>query len=60
MKPRRRITKFQAVCFTLLWGILFFIVITTAEKIDGPVILSLIISAALVFIPISKAFKDNR
>ncbi|HIT83734.1 MAG TPA: hypothetical protein IAA99_06025 [Candidatus Avibacteroides faecavium] len=54
---RRKITRFQAICFILLWGVLFFVVITTAKRIDGPVILSLVISAALVFIPVYKSMK---
>lgn len=56
---RRRITKFQAACFILLWGVLFLIVITSKAKIDGPVIMSLLISAALVFIPVYKSMKKK-
>lgn len=56
---RRRITKFQAACFILLWGVLLFIVITSKAKIDGPVIMSLLISAALVFIPVYKSMKKK-
>ena len=54
---KRRLSKFQIVCITLLWVALCYIVLTSAERIDGPIILTLIISAALVFIPVIKALK---
>ena len=54
---KRRLSKFQIVCITLLWAALCYIVLTSAERIDGPIILTLIISAALVFIPVIKALK---
>ena len=54
---KRRLSKFQIVCITLLWAALCYIVLTSAERIDGPIILTLIISAALVFIPVIKARK---
>lgn len=57
---KRKITRFQAVCFIVLWVVLCFIVLTSAKTIDGPVILSLLISAALVFIPVYRSFKDNK
>ena len=54
---KRRLSKFQIVCITLLWAALCYIVLASAERIDGPIILTLIISAALVFIPVIKALK---
>ena len=54
---KRRLSKFQIVCITLLWAALCYIGLTSAERIDGPIILTLIISAALVFIPVIKALK---
>ena len=54
---KRRLSKFQIVCITLLWAALCYIVLTSAKRIDGPIILTLIISAALVFIPVIKALK---
>ena len=54
---KRRLSKSQIVCITLLWAALCYIVLTSAERIDGPIILTLIISAALVFIPVIKALK---
>lgn len=57
---KRKITRFQALCFIILWVVLCFFVITSAERIDGPVILSLIISAALVFIPVYKSIRGRK
>ncbi len=54
---KRRLSKSQIVCITLLWAALCYIVLTSAERIDGPIILTLVISAALVFIPVIKALK---
>ena len=45
---RRPLSKSQSVCIVLLWAALCYIVLTTAERIDGPVIMTLVISAALV------------
>lgn len=54
---RRPLSKSQSVCIVLLWTALCYIVLTTAERIDGPVIMTLVISAALVFIPVIKSLK---
>lgn len=54
---RRPLSKFQMVCIVLLWAALCYIVLTSAERIDGPVISMLIISAGLVFIPIIKSLR---
>ena len=54
---RRKLSKSQCVCIALLWGALCYIVLTQTPRIDGPVILMLALSAALVFIPIVKALK---
>ena len=54
---RRPLSKSQSVCIVLLWAALCYIVLTTAERIDGPVIMTLVISAALVFIPVIISLK---
>ena len=54
---RRPLSKSQSVCIVLLWAALCYIVLTTVERIDGPAIMTLIISAALVFIPVIKSLK---
>lgn len=55
---KRPLSKSQIVCIILLWVALCYIVY--AERIDGPTILMLIISAALVFIPVYKSLKKNK
>ena len=54
---RRPLSKFQIVCIVLLWAALCYIVLISVERIDGPIILTLAISAALVFIPVIKSLK---
>ncbi len=53
---RKPLSRPQAVCLVLLWVSLCAIVLTSA-KIDGPLVLSLAISALLVAIPVWKSFK---
>ena len=59
-KRQRPLSKSQIVCIILLWVALCYIVLVYAERIDGPTILMLIISAALVFIPVYKSLKKNK
>lgn len=56
---KRELSKSQATCIALLWIALCYIVLTTAERIDGPTVLTLLISAALVFIPVVKALRKE-
>ena len=44
----------------LFWAALCFIVLTSSPQIDGMLILTILISGALVFIPIVKALKKGR
>lgn len=57
---KRPLSKSQIVCIILLWVALCYIVLVYAERIDGPTILMLIISTALVFIPVYKSLKKNK
>jgi hypothetical protein len=57
---KRPLSKTQAVCIILLWMALCYIILTGAERIDAPVIISLVMSAALVFIPIYKSLRKNK
>ncbi len=54
---RRPLSKSQIVCVSLLWLALCYLVLTKAERIDGMTIVMLVISAALVFIPVYKLDK---
>jgi hypothetical protein len=57
---RRPLSKSQCVCIVLLWAALCYYVLVSVPKIDGPVVVTLLLSAALVFIPVVKALKKNR
>ncbi|MDR0988706.1 MAG: hypothetical protein LBM06_04510 [Prevotellaceae bacterium] len=57
---KRPLSKSQSVCIVLLWAALCYLVITGSARIDGPVILTLAISAALVFIPVIKSLKARK
>lgn len=59
MRSRKRLSKSQCVCIALLWGALCYLVLTQAKRIDGPVILMLLLSGALVFIPVIKSLKKE-
>lgn len=54
---RKPLTKTQSVILTLFWAALCFVVLTSSPRIDGPLITMLLISGALVFIPIAKSMK---
>ncbi|MBQ8607199.1 MAG: hypothetical protein IJ417_03300 [Bacteroidaceae bacterium] len=60
MRQRRPITRTQAICLLLFWVLLCFFVLTSAVRIDGPLILSVLISGALVFIPLYKALRSDK
>ncbi|KAA6329819.1 hypothetical protein EZS27_021410 [termite gut metagenome] len=57
---KRPLSKTQIICVTLLWMALCYIILTGVERIDGPIVLSLIMSAVFVFIPIYKSLKKNK
>ena len=57
---RRPLSKSQIVCVSLLRLALCYLVLTKAERIDGMTIVMLVISAALVFIPVYKSMKKNK
>lgn len=54
---KKRLSHSQIVCIVLLWLALCYIVLTRAERIDSPTVVTLLMSAALVFIPVIKAWK---
>ncbi len=57
---KRPLSKSQIVCVILLWAALVYIVLVNAERIDGPVVLTLGISGALVFIPVIQSLKKRK
>lgn len=56
---RRKITNSQAVCITLLWGTLCYMLLAYSEKITGEIIFALVASAIIVFVPLYKNFRNR-
>lgn len=54
---KRPLTHTQCIILTLFWALLCFLVLTSVPRIDGPLIVAIVISGALVFIPITKSIK---
>ena len=54
---KKKLSTSQSICIILLWLALCYIVVTSAERIDGPTVVTLLMSAALVFIPVIKAWR---
>ena len=57
---RKPLNTTQCVILTLLWVSICYIILTGSERIDGPLILTILISGALVFIPLIKSIKNRR
>lgn len=57
---RRKLNLTQIVLITLVWVAFCFIVLSSAPKIDGPLIVTILLSAAMVFVPIYQYLKDRR
>ncbi len=56
---KKPLSKSQIVCITLLWALLCYYVLISVKQIDGPTIVMLLLSAALVFIPVIKSLKKR-
>ena len=54
---RRKITNSQAVCITLLWGVLCYMLLVYSETINFDDIFALVASAIIVFVPVYKNIK---
>ena len=57
---KRKLSKSQIVCVSLLWLALCYLVLTQAERIDGMTIIMLTLSALLFFIPVYKSLKRDK
>ncbi len=57
---KRPLSTSQIVCISLLWFALCYIVLVSVERIDGPVIVSLIMSGLFVFIPVYKSVRKKK
>ncbi len=56
---RRKITNSQAVCLTILWGVLCYMLLAYSKTIDFSVIFAIVASAIIVFVPIYKSRKNR-
>ena len=57
---RKPLSNTQSIILSLLWVAICYLILVGSERIDGPLILTIIISGALVFIPIIKSTKNKR
>ena len=57
---RRPLSTRQAVILILLWVSICYIILVGSERIDGPLILTVVISGALVFIPLIKSLRNGK
>lgn len=57
---RKKITNSQAVCITLLWGVLCYILLTYSKTVSFDVIFTLVASAIIVFVPIYKSRRHSK
>jgi len=56
---RHPLTKTQCICIVLLWMALCYFILVHAEKVDGPLIVTLLLSAGFVIIPVVKSLKKH-
>ena len=47
---RKPLTKTQCVILTLFWAALCFVILTSAPRIDGPLVVMILISGAHLFL----------
>ena len=57
---RRPLSTTQSVILTLLWVATCYLILVGSEQIDGPLILTVLISGALVFVPMIKSIKNKK
>ena len=57
---RKPLNTTQSVILSLLWVGICYLILVGSERIDGPLILTILISGALVFIPIIKSIKKQK
>ena len=56
---KRPLSKVQITFIVLMWMALCFLVIVNAEVINGPVIVTILLSGAFVFIPVYQSLKKK-
>lgn len=63
MKGKRRhgrLSNSQITSIVVLWFFLLYLMLTNADRIDGPVVVSIIMSGALIYIPIRRELKRRK
>jgi len=56
---KKPLNNTQCIILTLFWAALCFFILTSSPCIDGPLVTMILISGALVFIPIIKSIKNK-
>lgn len=56
---KKKLSKSQIICIVLLWAALCYLVLVNAERIDGPTVVTLLLSAAFVFVPVYQSIKKK-
>lgn len=56
---KKLLNNTQCIILTLFWAALCFFILTSSPRIDGPLVTMILISGALVFIPIIKSIKNK-
>jgi hypothetical protein len=57
---KRPLSRTQSIFVSLLWLALVYIVLINAARIDGPVIVTILMSGAFVFIPVYRSWKQRK
>ena len=57
---RKSLSTTQSVILALLWVAISYLILVGSERIDGPLIVTIVMSGALVFIPIIKSVKNKK
>lgn len=57
---KRPLSRSQIVCITLLWLALVYLILTSVKRIDGPVIVTILMSGAFIFIPVYKSIRKKK
>ena len=57
---KKTLSTTQSVILALLWVAICYLILVGSERIDGPLILTIVMSGALVFTPIIKSVKNKK
>ena len=57
---KKPLSTTQSVILALLWVTICYLILVGSERIDGPLILTIVMSGALVFTQIIKSVKNKK